>query len=72
MPNSKKRPKFRVGQVVCILPCDHSQFGRISEKLRDGKIRVQFWDADQADVWTWDYEPKNLRPLTARERGSHA
>ena len=63
-----RQPKFRLGQVVC-MRSNNLQIGRISEFLWTGKIMLEFWDFDNSDRWTWDYAPKDLRPLTARESG---
>ena len=31
---------------------------------------VKFWDSDNGDWWSWDYDPAHLDSLTVRERGA--
>jgi hypothetical protein len=33
------------------------------------RYMLEFWDADNGDVWIWDYAESELRPLTAKEKG---
>ncbi len=65
----RKRAKFRVGQVVRVGDYRQANYGRITQFMWTGKIMLEFWDADQNDKWSWDYDPKYLHPLTPREAG---
>ena len=55
---AKRKPKFRVGQVVA---CG-SSYWRITD------IREYAGTVEYAEIWSWHQE-KHLRPLTAREIG---
>ncbi len=55
-----KKPKFLVGQVVCILALEKPAF----EKLVRFDAQYQTWLLDSGD-----FIESDLRPLTARERG---
>ena len=59
---AKRKPKFRVDQVVCINTCITPAFGKIA------RISTGVGITYKIDGWRWlgEYE---LRPLTAREQG---
>ena len=63
---NKPRPKFKVGQVVCVkAPIEYGLVNAIGEK-----VSVEFWDAENNDRWYWEYEFSELRALNRRERGA--
>ena len=62
----RKKPKFRVGQVVALCPPYQRSYLRIHRgELIAGSKWKYAADGSPELVW-WEYE---LRPLTAKEKG---
>jgi hypothetical protein len=64
----RRKDKFTEGQVV-MLRTSLGTFTPGVIKSIDQKITVEFFDFDNGDRWSWDYDRSELRPLTKKERG---
>jgi hypothetical protein len=72
MTKRKRKPKFRVGQVVSVYPCFESRHLISKHGMAFGKVVKVEWAADEdyayfLDGWTSPLSDSVLRALTERE-----
>ena len=61
----RKKPKFKVGQVVTMAEETEGYLFRLGEVFKASRGEHQYWDLG-AGFW---HDESELRPLTKRERG---
>jgi hypothetical protein len=69
--SDKRKPKFKVGQVVCVRPSTFEKLTHMELELRaDGEHDVWYYTSAvyQDNALTNWWPESRLRPLTAKER----